>query len=184
MLVELLVFYEHASVFLKDLWETGKEWMRQQLGVSTNTPYLLLENNAVIPSTMAHSNYLPVAIYNPQTKRIATTKETDNVFKRLPWLSLQHVMGDHVVDLSDWMADVRTNVTVSLLTAIRLASYIHSVHLPEVNHACVRVITRDGEEKEYVYAGSVHLIQHVKELHRKQTCPFDVNESMEGMPIF
>ena len=187
-LIELLVFYEHVSVFLKDLWEAGKEWMREQLGASSNTTYLLLENDAVIPATLVHCKYLPVATYNPQTKKISN--ETHAPYKRLPWLSVQHVVGDHVLDVSEWMSEVRSHVPIHLIALIRLASYIHSIHLPETEHATVRVITRDGEEEEYKYKGTTTLLQRIQptlvetptpEIHRRQTCPFD---SMEGMPFF
>ena len=175
--LELLVFYEHASVFLKDLWETGKEWMREYLGPSITTTYLL-ENDTVIPATLRHGKHPYTATYNPLTKRIADS--TENSYRRLPWLTVQHILGDHIVDISDWMTELRSNTHVSLMAVIRLASYTHSIHLPETDSAIVRVITRDGEEKEYKYVGNVKLVQFEPEVHRRQTCPFD----MEGMPMF
>ena len=180
-LIEFLVFYEHATVFLKTLWETGKEWMRQTLGPSSTIQYLLLEHDAVIPATMAHNN-VHVAMYNPTDRRI--TAISDTPYKRLPWLSMQYTFGDRIVDISDWMSEVRTNTPVSLISILRLASHIQSIYLPETDHAVVKVITRDGEEEEYKYKGMTKLVKRITpepiELRRKQTCPYD---TAEGMPL-
>lgn len=180
--VDVLVLFERASNAALLAWEQGKEWLREYLGPSSQTVYLLFENAEVIPASRGHSKYAHGAEYRPLEHRIVATESTDP-FKRLPWLSIQHCMGDHVVDLSDWISDLRTNTTVSLLTLLRLASQVQNIHLPEHSHAKINVILRSGEEEEYVYRGSTILIQRIApmpvdtaEMQRRITCPFDTTD--------
>jgi hypothetical protein len=183
-IVDILVFYGYVSELLKNYWEAGKEWTRLLLGPSPNTTYLLFENDEVIPNGMEHCKYSVIAFYNPAEHRI-TRQDGVQAYKRLPWLSVQHVIGDHVVDLSDWIADIRANVPITLIAILRLAAQVQGRHLPETEHATVRVVTRDGEEQEFRYQVKTRLLQRIAptpvELRRKQTCPFDTNE---GMPLF
>ncbi len=173
--VDILVFYERVSNYVQTYWETLKEAARKYLGPSPNTTYLLFDNDEVIPAGKEHCKYSHVAQYIPTNAKIVASHEAP--YKRLPWISVQHILGDHVIDLTDWMSEIRANTTVSLLGVLRLASYALNVHLPETDHAKIVVITRDGEEEEYKYTGKTKLLKRIApvEIHRKDTCPYDTD---------
>ncbi len=186
--VELLVLFEHISQYVTTYWEMAKETARQYLGPSPHTKYLIFDNDEVIPEGREHCKYAHVAHYIPHEHRIVAL-DSSAPNKRLPWISIQHCIGDHVVDLTDWMADIRANTPISLLAFVRVAAQAQNQHLPETASAKVVVITREGEEEEYRFSCKTKLLRRIEptpvrieeaEIHRRITCPFD----MEGGLFF
>ncbi len=182
-IIDLLVTYEHISTYVKTYWEYVKEQTRLYLGPSPNTTYLIFDNDEVIPQGKEHCKYAHVSQFNPQEGKVVN--DSSAPFKRLPWISVQHIIGDHTIDISDWMSEIRSNTTISLLALIRLASHVLNKHLPETSHAKIQVISRNGEEEEYKYSGKASLLQRIAptpvgdaELHRRQTCPYDVPDGL------
>jgi hypothetical protein len=182
-IMDILVYYEHISNYVQTYWEIAKELARNYLGPSPNMTYLLFDNEEVVPAgkltNNIHCKYAHVAEYIPSNAKIVANSQTS--YKRLPWISAQYIGRDRVIDITDWMSDIKTNTTVSLLGVLRLASYALNVHLPETEEAKVLVITRDGEEEEYKYTGKTKLLKRITptlvEMHRKDTCPYD-NEGL------
>ncbi len=182
-LLDLLILFEHAYTFTQYHWRLAKEWMRQQLGPSENITYFIMDDNSVIPANVAHCKSAPKAIFSPADNRIlnATAEEDETAapLKRLPWLSIQHTIGDHTVDLSDWLSEIRTNTTIPLIALIRLASVTLHRHLPEIPYAKITAIDRSsGEEDEWHYVGNVDLRR--PPMHHRETLPFDNS----GVPIY
>ena len=181
-LVDLLVFFEHISQYVTTYWEIAKESARQYLGPSPHIRYLLFDNDEVIPEGRIHCKYAHAAHYIPHEHRIVA-QESNAPYKRLPWLSIHHCIGDHVVDLTDWMSDIRSNTPISLLAFLRIASQARNQHLPETDRAIVKVITRDGDEEEYRYSDRTKLVRLASilpDVHKQITCPYD----MEGGLFF
>jgi hypothetical protein len=181
--VDFLVFFEQASEYVLKYWELAKEATRQWLGPSPHTRYLLFANDEVIIQGKEHCKYAHVAYYSSQDRRITNQKSTAP-YKRLPWISIQHCIGDHVIDLSDWLTETRANTQVTLLGILRLASYALNMHLPETENAKLLVITRDGEEEEYKYVGRTKLLQRISPepvMQHRPTLPFDV---LDGGGLF
>lgn len=183
-IMDILVFYERISKYVQTHWEIAKEATRNYLGPSPNTTYLLFDNEDVIPAGKEHCKYPYVAHYSPTSNRI--TSATEAPYKRLPWISIRHIIGDHEIDLTEWLSEVRTNTPVSLMAILRIASHTLNVHLPETDHAKVLVIMRDGEgdEEEFKYSGKTKLLKRIAstpihignvEMHRKDTCPYDTS---------
>ena len=171
--LDILVFFQQVTEYASAYWEITKETVRQYLGPSPNTTYLVFDNNEVIPDGKEHCKYAHVAQYVQHERRISDPQST-TPYKRLPWVSVQHVIGDHVIELSDWLADIRANTPIPLLAVTRLASFALNTHLPETDHAVVKVITRDGEQEEYKYMNA-KLLRRITPtpIQHQPTCPFD-----------
>jgi hypothetical protein len=159
-LFDLLVIYQQISQYVEIYWEILKEAIRRYVGPSPNTTYLIFDNHDVIPAGKEHCKYVHIAYYSPAENRIYA-KDSTAAFKRLPYASIQHCIGEHVVDLSDWVSELRTNTSVSLLALLRAASHSLNIHLPETDRAKVLVITTNGEEEEYKYHGTLSLVKHI-----------------------
>lgn len=173
-ILDILVLFQQVSEYVLACWNVTKEAVRQYLGPSPNITYLVFDNDEVIPAGTEHCKYAHVAQYNQHECRITDPNST-TPNKRLPWVSVRHVIGDHTIDLSDWMSDIRANTPVTLLAITRLASLALNTHLPETDHAKVLVITREGEEEEYKYT-SIKLLRHIQPMpviQHRPTCPFD-----------
>jgi hypothetical protein len=180
-LLDLLILFEHAYTFTQYHWRLAKEWMRQQLGPSENITYFIMDDNSVIPANVVHCKSAPKAIFSPVENHIrsATQEGAMAPLKRLPWLSVQHTIGDHTVDLSDWLSEIRTNATIPLIALVRLASATMHKHLPETANAKITTIDRSsGEEEEWHYVGNVDLRR--PPMHHRETLPFDNS----GVPIY
>ena len=173
--LDLLALLEQASQFVLGYWEQAKEHARTYLGPSSHINYLIFDNDEVIPEGKQHCKYAHAAKYVQAEQRIHG--DSTSPHKRLPWLSIQHVIGDHAIDLSDWIAEIRSNTSISLLAILRLASHVQNLHLPEHYHAKVLVVTRNGEEEEYKYHGGTKLLQRIEpipvEMRHRPTCPYD-----------
>lgn len=181
--IDILVLFEQASKVLTVWWEYAKEEIRKYIGPSPHIKYLVFENDEVIPEGREHCKYAHVAQYIPHECRISA-KNTEASYKRLPWISLRHCIGDHVIDLSDWMSDIRTNTPISLLSLLRVYSYTLNEHLPETDHAKVLAITRDGEEDEYKYTGKTKLLRRIEPVPVMRHCltlPYDSLEPEGGL---
>lgn len=183
-ILDLLVFFQHVSEYVRTYWEIAKETARKYLGPSPNTTYLVFDNDEVIATGKEHCKYSHIAQYSPQECRITDAKSTAP-YKRLPWVSVHHVIGDHIIDLSDWLAEIRANTPITLLALLRLSSFAMNTHLPETENAKIIVITRDGEgeEEEYKYMNG-KLLRRIQpkpvEIQHRPTCPYD----MEGGLFF
>ena len=183
--IDILVWFEHISNFLATWWEYGKEELRKSLGPSPKTTYLLFDNDEVIPEGREHCKYAHVSYYVPQDSRIHA-KNAEAPYKRLPWISVQHCIGDHIIDLSDWLSEIRANTAVSLLALLRIYSQSQNMHLPETDHALIKVITRDGDELEYKFVGKTKLLKRIEPtpvpmIQHRPTLPYDV---MDGGLFF
>ncbi len=176
---DLLILFEHAYKFTQYHWDLTKEWIRQQLGPSTNITYLIMADASIITTNVEHSNNDPIASYNPTERRIIGTM-ADAPMKRLPWISIQYTQGENaVVDLSDWLSEIRTNTDISLQTLIRLAFAAQNKYLAETADAKIVTIDRaSGEEEEWHYVGNVALRR--PPMHHRETLPFDNS----GVPIY
>ncbi len=187
-IMNILALLHNANEYVQSAWAYCKEWLREQLGPSTNTEYLIFDNDTVIPSGMAHCKYAHVSQYSQQEQRILAASGAPAALKRLPWISVQHKIGDHVVDISDWLAGIRTNTAVSLVAIVRLASVVLNMHRPEREHAKVVVIQRaTGDEEEYVYHGKTTLLRRIEPtpVRHRPTCIEDgLLPDNTGLPIF
>ncbi len=182
-IVDLLVFFNHVHEYALAYWEYAKEAARQWLGPSPNTTYLIFDNEEVIPAGKEHCKYAHTAHYTPQDNRI-TAKDSTTPYKRLPWISIQYCIGDHIIDISDWLSETRANTEVSLIAMLRLASWVLNIHLPEAEHAKITVITRDGEEEEYKFVGRAKLLRRITPepiIQHRPTMPFD---GLDGGGLF
>ena len=99
-------------------------------------------------------------LYNATDKtiRLYPSEDRGGRLRRLPWLSVQHVAGQVVTDLSDSVADIRaTQQTWNLQQIVRLMALVRNEYLSEKAGAHVKVITALGDEEVYIYSGSVAL---------------------------
>ena len=160
-LLDILAFYNQASVFVKDTWEIAKERMRLWLGPSSQN-YLLLKNGDILPTymdrTLLHEEGAYLYNATDKTIRLYPSEDRGGRLRRLPWLSVQHVAGQVVTDLSDSVADIRaTQQTWNLQQIVRLMALVRNEYLSEKAGAQVKVITALGDEEVYIYSGSVAL---------------------------
>lgn len=161
MIVEILTFYHYACVYLTEVKEQCKKYIRSYIGPAP-IDYCLLDNGDIIPVTVRrhdiHDQTALLFTYttNQITEYIPKTSPTK--LSRLPWLSVVYKNAYSESDLSDWISEIRAVRPPSLQQLIRLGLLLQNEYLEEKD-ATVSVITRDGEEEMYEYKGLCTLVK-------------------------
>lgn len=161
MLLQFLALYQRACEAFWPLWEVGKQYVRDCLGPSPQTWWLLTDGR-VLPGTIVLPTEVQQSaiLYTPATHTLVHASMIDSAtsnpirYRRLPYLSLtlSHPrLGIH--DLSDWVNELRgASGTLELPLKQLLALWCLSANTySPITETTVRVTKSDGEEETHVY---------------------------------
>jgi hypothetical protein len=157
MLLEFLVWFEHACQWAKTQWEIQKQFLRKWIGPAPRD-YYLLSNGDILPVNIKLPQHIQSYLYfNNETNSIQDpTKESRLV--RLPWLSLTHTCDGITTDLTDVVSELRhsRDCEPTLLQTVRLAALLRNEYLTESN-ATLHLTNNMGEDEVYEYKNTTTL---------------------------
>jgi hypothetical protein len=157
MLLQLLVWFEHACQWAKIQWEVQKQFLRTWLGPAPRD-YYLLNNGDILPVHIQLPHHIKSYMYfNNKTNTIQRDAQ-EGRFVRLPWLTVTHTCDEITTDLTDVISELRCtrDDQPTLLQTVRLAALLQNEYLTESN-ATLHVTTNMGEEEVYEYKNTTTL---------------------------
>lgn len=160
MILDFLVFLEHALLWAKHVWGYQKEVCRKWLGPSPQD-YYLLENGDILPVTTQLPTHVKPRLYYSTQENVLIGPDKSEKLVRLPWLTLVHVCDGIVTDLTEVICELRCSKyhIPTLLQTVRLAALLRNEYLSETN-ATLQVTNEMGEDDIYTYKNTTVLVKN------------------------
>ena len=142
----LLRGYERFCVSYEICTKSIAKWMRTALGPEPER-VLLLGNGDVVRSSFRGADLSGAFIYDPASCQIRPIEDVPGRKRPVPFVAITVHLGTTVIDLSEWVGEVRTAPLPFPLTAPQLVdlwSNSYQTYIP--SDATIRYTSREGDE--------------------------------------
>jgi len=122
------------------------QWLRRALGPEPEHVFLL-GNGDVVRSSFRGADLSGAFVYDPTSCQIQSLADVPGRRRPVPFVALTVHRGSVVIDLSEWVGEVRSAPLPFPLTAVHLIdlwSASYQTYIP--TGATIRYTTREGEE--------------------------------------
>lgn len=157
MILDFLVCFEHACIWIQKQWDQQKQYVRSWLGPPPQD-YYLLENGDILPIGIQLPSHIQSYLYFSKSNNVIYGPDREERLSRLPWLTMEHKCDGITTDLTEVISEIRhsKHSIPSLLQIVRLAALIRNEYLSE-SYAQLLITSNMGEEEVYVYKNTTNL---------------------------
>ena len=142
----LLRGYERFCVFYEACAKSVAKWMRKALGPEPERVFLL-RNGDFVRSSFRGADLSGAFVYDPASCQIRPLSEEPGRKRPVPYVALTVRFGGDMIDLTEWVGEVRTAPLPFPFTAAQLVdlwSNSYQTYIP--SNATIHYTTREGDE--------------------------------------